>query len=224
MNNKAPNTNIAKFSDTDTKLLITLCTEMTAEDACISSGTAFEYGRQRIRNLKKHGWITFRVEGNKHYYRTANLPALEHLYKIAETRTSTSPLCRIPNYYGQNPTLTEAIKSEVERTANLKSTEMLNTLPKFVGAVVNKLRRNSHRIAHGELQNQPPDAQTMKRWLEEYINQTKRNLRLAEEVLSTRKLWEESPTVWKWIAEEPPGEAARKQAEELLNIYTGGAE
>lgn len=196
-------TNLTQFSDTDTKLLIVLCNEMTADDACISCGVSYPYGIKRIGHLRKHGWLTTRQQGKQYLYSTVLSEETQHFFAIAQNATSKAPLLRIPNYYGTNPTVGEAI-SECFRNTQ-KYEKKLGSLPTFMGAVIATLKVRSHRKANGK-DSQPPNELTLKQTLEAYVNQTERNLKLAKELLNTMKLWDGSPTTWKWISEGEPTE------------------
>jgi len=190
---------------------------MTAQDACQSSGTPFEYGRQRIRLLVKQGWIRKRNNGNKFYYKTIENPATQHFYEVANTATSKAPTFKIPDFYGQHPTVAEAISQEISRTRNLPGSM---SLPEFLAHVIGYIKVRSHRTSEG-LFNQVPEEEEVREWLERYIKQTQRNLRLAEVIYETHKLWSKSPTVWSWISEGPPNENATRLNDVMLKIATG---
>lgn len=211
--------NVVLFSNTDTKLLIALCNEMTSTEVCNSAGISYPYAIKRLSHLYKQGWLSRRQEGKEYYYLTKLTPATEHFFELTKNQMSNTKVARLYNYYGQNPTVVEAIQQEALQTERLKGGG--SNFPRFVGYVLNTLRRRSYRAAQGELTTQPPDEQTMREWLEQYIKQTQRNLKLAEEIYNNHKLWEGSPTTWKWIATEPPGETANQQANYLLEIYRG---
>lgn len=202
------------LSEIDTKILLALTNEMSAFDALLSCGVSHDYGVKRIRHLKKHGYLVDRRDGSKIYYSTRLMPETEAIFAVAQTATSKSLTFRLQNFYGQSLTIMEAVKQEWTRTSKLPGSY---SLPMFIGKLINCIQVRSIRSARGEPQ-QRPDELMLKDWLERYILQTKRNLKLAEEVLACRKLWDGSPTTWKWVSENEPGELAIKAANDLNKL------
>jgi len=202
------------LSDIDTKILLALTTEMNAFDALLTCGVSHAYGIKRIGHLYKHGWLVRRQEGKQYYYSTRLMPETESFFTIAQTATSKGPTFRLQNFFGQSMTFSEAINQELRRTNKLPGNL---SLPVFLAKLISTIKVRSHNTAFNKPQ-QRPDENMLKDWLELYILQTKRNLKLAEEILSCRKLWDGSPTTWKWISENEPNETTVKAADDLNRL------
>jgi hypothetical protein len=207
------------LSDSDSKILTALTTEQTGASALIACGISHEYGKKRIRLLKKHGYLRERQEGQKYYYSTARLPELEHFFELSRNRSSTNlALYRFP-FYGNYLTLGEAVTQEIQRTEKLPFQKTKLTFIEVLGKIIVNLKVRSFRKYKG-LDNQIPDEEMMRELLGEYIFQTERTLTLAKELYSTTVLWEGAPHIWKVISEGEPNEKAMLYASDLYKGLT----
>lgn len=205
-------------SPTDTKLLIALTQELTVAEAARIAGIPHEYSRKRISLLKKKGYLNSRAMGSMIYYSTIRMPETTEHFAVGGIANGSKDEISVP-FYGEMLTFPQMLSKVATSSKKLNSN--ITKLYSLTGHILATLQVRSYKKSLKQ-PTQPPDEDTLRKLLIQYINHTEMELKLAKELLNCRILWSGSTGVWQMISTNTPTDRTVMQYKFMFDHFAKG--